>query len=157
MRQEEEARRQREQEQERERQREEAELARLEQIRLEEEATRERERIEAEQQLKQILRLSIQEDRDVMMASLKQLLHAQHVSLDDRQGADENRLFSTFDNDNEVLKKNTEILQANMQKNVNRRIDQLKFKHEEQKSELVGNTGRARRRSIPSNSNPPQR
>ena len=131
------ARRHREEEEERERQREEAELARLEQIRLEEEAAREREREEAERQLRNILRLSIQEDAEKLMYSLKELLHAQHIALDDRQGAEEERLIAALDKDGEILAKNTEMLVANMQKNVNTRIDQLKAKQVQEAHELA--------------------
>ena len=137
VRQEAEARRQREEEEERERQREEAELARLEQIRLEEEAVREHERRMAELQLRDILRLSIQEDGETLTEALKELLHAQHIALDDRQGADEQRLLAGFDNSAGILIKNAELLQENMQKNVNRRIDQLELKQEQETIELA--------------------
>ena len=130
------ARRQREEEEERERKREEAELARLEQIRLEEEAAREREREEAERQLRDALRLSIQEDAVMLMSSLKELLHAQHIALDDRQGAEEDRLIAALGKDGEVLAKNAEMLLANMQKNVKRRMDQLKVNQLREAHEL---------------------
>ncbi len=137
LRSEDEARRQRDQEEERERQREEAELARLEQIRLDEEAAREREREEAERQLRDVLKLSMQEETETLMTALTELYHAQHIALDDRQGADEQQMIGTFDRNSEILTKNAEMLLANMQKNVNRRIDQLKARHSQEARELT--------------------
>lgn len=71
------------------------------------------------------------------MSSLKELLHTQHIALDDRQGAEEERLLAALDKDGEILAKNAEMLLANMQKNVNKRIDQLKVKQVQEAHELA--------------------
>ena len=119
------------------RQREEAELARLEQIRLQEEEQRRREEAEAERQYQEVLRLSLREEGEAMIAILCRICDHQRIALDDRHGIVEKDLIEACDKRNQQQIDAHEQLQAKIARNATSRLEKLGVKQEQETSTLT--------------------
>lgn len=119
-----------------ERAREEELLARLEDERQQEEQRRETERYEAEIQLRGVLQLSLTEENEAIVDSLQAIMDAQHILFDDKHGRLEQACLSAWTATTAEHHERANILQANIDRNIERRKTSLLAKHEIQAAEL---------------------
>ncbi|RMZ91818.1 hypothetical protein DV736_g948, partial [Chaetothyriales sp. CBS 134916] len=116
---------------------EEAELARLEQIRLQEEQQRQRDEEEAERQLHEALRLSVEEEAEAILQALKDVIYHQHLSLDDRQRHQEQLLHDQFEKQKGSQAVGAKQLQTNIDHNIVKRKERLKAKQDSELQALA--------------------